>query len=135
MGRKFVSTFVVAIIILSGCSTFGNVQNQCVYVRFESVSGSSNHVGNEWTYEVYVNGESLRRGQEIEACPNVFGCIAITAIATESDTYPDVGRRTKRISIKNIPADIQIPVSVREDRGRYAGNIARWVFQFAVRDS
>ena len=134
MRWMFFAIFAVAIII-SGCSTLSDIQNQCVIVRFESVSGSSNHVGNEWAYEVYVNGEPLRRGQEIEACPNVFGCIAIKAIATESDTYPDVGSRTKRINVKNIPPDIQIPVSVREDRGRYAGNIARWDFQFTVGDS
>jgi len=61
--------------------------------------------------------------------------LTVTAIAVEDDKYPDIGRASATFAVTCPPVEDQtatLEVTVREDRGRYAGNTALWRFQIRV---
>jgi len=96
----------------------------------------NNHVGNEWScgVKLTVDGKDYRLSQygtnsvtlSIKPSTN----ITITAYALESDTYPDYGSKSISLSgsdvLRKNNTEYQLNFTVREDKGRYAGNVAGW---------
>lgn len=83
---------------------------------------STNSVGNEWSSGITYNGESIHSGDTITAALN--GTITITGTAIEHDSIPDSGSGSVSLSLPGGEKSTQF--YVRENRGRYAGNLAIW---------
>lgn len=83
---------------------------------------ATNHVGNDWSSGITYNGKSIHSGDTITASLN--GSITITGTAIEHDSIPDSGSGSVSISLNGGEKSIQF--YVRENRGRYAGNLAVW---------
>lgn len=83
---------------------------------------TTNHVGNEWSSGITYNGKSIHSGDAITASLN--GSITITGTAIEYDSIPDSGSGSVSISLNGGEKSTQF--YVRENRGRYAGNLAVW---------
>lgn len=103
-----------------------NKAQQIVSVTLESVSLEyNNSVGNEWSTSGTVNGRYIFRGDSVHVRVDPDASITIEASATESDKYSDYGSSRKRIKVAHLnktgPTNIPVLVTVREDRGRYAG--------------
>lgn len=83
---------------------------------------ATNHVGNEWSSGVTYNGKTIHSGDTITASLN--GSIMITGTAIEHDSIPDSGSGSVNISLSGGEKSTQF--YVRENRGRYSGNLAVW---------
>jgi hypothetical protein len=100
----------------------------------------NNHVGNDWYYEIKIT----TMGKEYKITPiskktlsiNTNDNIVIKVVVVEDDKIPDFGSNTLYIKIPDLKKDseniFEIPVIVRENRGRYAGNSAKWVFSIEI---
>lgn len=84
---------------------------------------SNNHVGNEWGYEIYYNDEAISNGATITAPIN--SNISIEATVIEYDKITDYGYSYIDLTLKDNEI-AKTTVTVRENRGRYTGNIATW---------
>lgn len=84
---------------------------------------SNNSVGNEWTKSVTCNGKWMSAEEEVVAALN--SSITITVQVTENDKIPDTGQGSVKLTLKNGSSVSKI-ITVRENRGRYAGNVAKW---------
>ena len=84
---------------------------------------SNNSVGNDWHQSVTCNGRTIRNGDTVNADPN--GRITVCGAVTEDDKYPDSGRGTLELTLTD-GAWGCVRITVREDRGQYAGNTALW---------
>lgn len=94
-----------------------------VYKVYCSLSMMANmSVGNEWLSSIEYNGQTLRNGDTITA-PLSSG-ITITGTVIESDSVPDYGSGSVRLSLDGKEKTTEI--YVRENRGRYSGNFAIW---------
>ena len=96
----------------------------------------NNHVGNDWAYGVNITLD----GQEYSLSKfsrnplildiNYNSELEIIAIAQEQDTYPDTGYDSFSLNIQelfmNVTYEIELFITVTEDKGRYAGNTAEW---------
>lgn len=95
---------------------------------------SNNSVGDEWTTEATVDGDTILAGESIIV--DLSSAVTLKASATEEDTYPDIGSKTQKINKRDLPADgsltVVLEVTVTEDRGMYAGNTAMWRFTFLI---
>jgi len=101
----------------------------------------NNSVGNDWSLGLEVNGERVpvsrwRLPQTIwtETFDGDMS-LTVTAIAVEEDKYPDIGRASATFAVSCPSVQDQtatLGVTVREDRGRYAGNTALWRFRIRV---
>ena len=83
---------------------------------------ATNHVGNDWSSGITYNGKSIHSGDTIIALLN--GSITITGTAIEHDSIPDSSGGSVSISLNGGEKSTQF--YVRENRGRYAGNLAVW---------
>jgi len=103
----------------------------------------NNHVGNEWSFSMDINGQdvSVSQYQENQTVydETIIGSetLRITAQAVERDTYSDSGSAGQTFVISCTDAGSEpeygkLEVLVREDRGRYAGNTALWRFYIRV---
>lgn len=105
-----------------------------VKISYTAQCGNYNHVGSAWTKEFYVNGEAVRGSKTLSIHPGES--IQLEVIITEEDTYPDVGSDTRTLVLTDEECKrgtrITTTVNVRENRGRYAGNIAEWTVVYAV---
>lgn len=93
----------------------------------------NDHVGNDWSYYASVNGVRIKDGGSTITC-KAGKPITVYAKCVEDDTYPDVGENTYEFTP---PASYigdtfyaSVGVVVTEDRGRYAGNTAKFIVQF-----
>lgn len=94
-----------------------------VYKVYCSLSMTANmSVGNEWLSSIEYNGKSLRNGDTITAPLN--SGITITGTVIESDSVPDYGSGSVRLSLDG--GEKATKIYVRENRGRYSGNYAIW---------
>jgi len=97
---------------------------------------SNNSVGNSWLFEGNINGNKITSGQTIKFNTSLAKEINVSAKAIESDSIPDAGTNSTRFSVNNLRtqnvATIPVEVTVRENRGRYSGNTARWKFSFKL---
>lgn len=105
-----------------------------VKISYTAQCGNYNHVGNAWRQEFYVNGEAVRGSKTLSIHPGES--IQLEVIITEEDTYPDVGSDTQTLVLTDEECKrgtrITTAVDVRENRGRYAGNIAEWTVVYTV---
>ena len=87
-----------------------------------------NHVGNNWSQEYYVNGTKVKKGARIEL--HVGDTVSVRVVVTERDKYPDTGSCTLTHTVTETDISkgfkLEGSVTVREDRGRYAGNTCTW---------
>jgi hypothetical protein len=88
----------------------------------------NNHVGNDWGYNVSVNGTVFRSiGQSITIKSSKLVC---KTSVVENDKIPDSSLNTKTLKL----GDNYISNIVRENRGRYSGNTATWQFTINVKE-
>lgn len=95
----------------------------------------NNHVGNEWGTSVEVNNKGLNYSDEFEVALSSSNSIKLSVFVTEFDSIPDNSSNTKFIKLKDLKSGVNtIPVyaTVTENRGRYSGNTAKWVFVFEI---
>lgn len=83
---------------------------------------ATNHVGNDWSSGITYNGKTIHSGDTITASLN--GSITIKGTAVEHDSIPDSGSGSVTISLSGGEKSTQF--YVRENRGRYSGNLAVW---------
>lgn len=83
---------------------------------------ATNHVGNEWSSGITYNGNAIHSGDTITAALN--GSITIRGTAIEHDSIPDTGSGSVTIPLSGGEKSTQF--YVRENRGRYSGNLAVW---------
>lgn len=96
-------------------------------VTLQSVTLLSNdHVGNQWAYEIKVNGQkmSINKGIKISGSK-----ITTVAKVVENDKVPDIG--TKTVNLTNGKVNT-FDVTVVENRGRYSGKKAVWRIKLKV---
>jgi|GEM_PF-2075243 len=96
----------------------------------------NNSVGNDWSTEINVDGQSIKYSDYTVSLKKGQS-ITITAKATEDDSIPDVGRASITLTyddlIKGKSYTEELSVIVRENRGRYSGNTAEWVFEIDIK--
>ena len=89
-------------------------------------------VGNQWGHSVTYNDESIDNGSELTVKGGMNIPVKITV--TEFDSYSDQG--TASIWLKSCDVGVkkteEVEVIVRENRGRYAGNTAKWIFEITI---
>lgn len=137
MKRKLATLFFVMIFALSlsaqPLSAAGKTQK--VKVTFVSADlVENNHVGNEWWWGGFVNGEELEEGDSVTLDLSSTASIKLRAEAQEQDKIPDEGSANTSIKVSALK-DTQnksLTVTVVENRGRYSGNSASWKFVFKI---
>jgi len=94
----------------------------------------NNHVGNEWYTEAYVNGKKIKEGSTVTLNLKSSESVKLKAYAEEQDKIPDVGTATLSIKASSISKTMNksLTVKVKENRGRYSGNMAEWKFTFKI---
>ena len=103
-------------------------------VKISCSCSGYNHVGNNWSEYFSINGEKISSGTTLEF---VLGdTITIYSKITERDKSPDVGSAKKDVEITQDYFDngftVTQKISVREDKGRYAGSKAQWTVVFTA---
>lgn len=112
--------------------------NDNIYIVkwFKVYCAYNNHVGNEWELSAEANGKSLDRNQELKVNVTKNNPLKISAFAVEDDKIPDYGSNYRIVKLSELynkkTITITIKVLVRENRGRYSGNTAKWVFKFLI---
>ncbi|WP_339224788.1 hypothetical protein [Paenibacillus sp. FSL H8-0332] len=110
-------------------------KTQKVKVTFVSADlVENNHVGNEWWWGGFVNGEELEEGDSVTLDLSSTASIKLRAEAQEQDKIPDEGSANTSIKVSALK-DTQnksLTVTVVENRGRYSGNSASWKFVFKI---
>lgn len=109
-----------------------NLPTKKMTVTISSSCSGYNHVGENRSKYYSINDESISSGDTVDI---VLGeSISIYSKVTEKDTSPDVGSVKEDVEITLEYYDdgftITHKVSVREDRGRYAGNKAVWTITY-----
>ena len=93
----------------------------------------NNSVGNEWVHELWVDGKALEPGRDYPITITGSSALSVTARSTELDNIPDVGTASANIPIRQLAREpLTINVRVRENRGRYAGNLAEWQHRLSI---
>ncbi len=101
-------------------------------VTYSARLSSNNHVGNNWSHGLKYKDEYIESGATIKSTAQ--NSLSVTAFAREKDTYSDYG--STKVTFESL--DIgekqskEIKVTVRENRGRYSGNTAKWAFTITV---
>ena len=100
------------------------------YVSWSAKLISNNHVGSDWRTFVTVGGEDVG-SSPITVNGNV---LTVDVKAVEFDSLNDVGRDSMNFYCNKIGASQTqtIRVTVRENRGKYTGNVAVWEFTVTV---
>ncbi|AWB44239.1 hypothetical protein DCC85_08430 [Paenibacillus sp. CAA11] len=126
-------------LLLPGGQAYGKSSSQSsaktYTVKLVSAELTSNdHVGNEWAWSASVDGKSLDVGDSI-TLKNAKNSIILKSYAVEQDKIPDEGSAEKSISLKSLSSNkttVKLTVTVTENRGRYSGNKAVWVFTYQI---
>lgn len=107
-----------------------------IRVKFNSASLDYNdHVGNSWGYYIYVNEEELKKGATVEMIAKDDDSFDITCFAYENDNVPDEGSGRIHINVNELKDGkntFEGYATVTENRGRYSGNSAGWIFKITV---
>lgn len=101
---------------------------------------NTNHVGNDWSFEAYVNGNAIRERQALEI-PLEQGKLFFHLKAEEYDkSSPDIGVVKEALDYHRLlnedgtPITKTFVVKVEEDKGRYSGNKATITFNFKIKE-
>ncbi len=94
-----------------------------------------NHVGSRWTKEFSIGDKDFSGSTTFTA--EVGETVRFSCFITENDSNPDIGSYFERITItedilKN-GYTINENVYVRENGGRYAGNVAEWSLKVTIK--
>lgn len=112
-------------------------KKQKVKVTFVSAELIDNqHVGNEWWWGGYVDGEEIEEGDSVTISVPASGKITLTAEAQEQDKIPEEGSSEATVKLSSLGKNTvkkTLDVTVTENRGRYSGNTATWRFVFEVK--
>ena len=102
-------------------------------ITYSALLSCNNNVGNSWGYGLKYGGEYIESGCYV-ACNGISRGIYVTAYAIEYDNYNDYGSTYVSFDSLNVgeKRSKEVAVTVRENRGRYSGNTAQWVFQITV---
>ena len=101
-------------------------------ITYSARMSYNNHVGNSWGYGLEYNGEFIESGSYV-SCAKIAN-IVVAVYAMEYDSVTDYGEAY--VSFDSIDVGKkktkEATVTVRENRGRYAGNTAQWIFEITV---
>lgn len=97
-------------------------------IKYTARLSYNNHVGNSWGYGLMYDDEYIENGCYIE-CNGMFK-LCVTAYAFEKDEYNDYGSTDVTFDSLDIGEEQskEVAVIVRENKGRYTGNTAQWIF-------
>lgn len=129
---KKIILFLLIVIFVFSPSILGEEIN----VTLESVRMVyNNHVGNEWFYGASVNEQSISKNKTLSFSVNDQESIVIKCTVQEQDKVSDYGNASKTIKPSEITEEKVIVLTpiVRENRGRYSGNTAKWEFKFRIK--
>lgn len=137
MKRRMVKLVLVMIfaLLVSSQPLLAAGKTQKVKVTFVSAElVENNHVGNEWWWGGFVNGEELEEGDSVTIDASTSGTIKLRAEAQEQDKIPEEGSASASLKVSSLKATQtkSLTVKVVENRGRYSGNSASWKFVFTV---
>ena len=135
----YIFTFII-IGISASIATNGYIKKRRIentvelFIRYDVDPEYNHSVGNDWSFKSYINGELLpRKGVSLQ-----YICgqpLTITSVATEYDpSNDDVREVSKKVSFKKkeLNAGYSQTVIVTEGNGKYAGNTAKWTFNYSV---
>lgn len=92
----------------------------------------NNSVGDDWGYGIKHNDEIIKSGD----CVTQWSILRleVTAFAIEYDSYNDRGSANVTFDSLEVgeTQTKEVTVIVRENRGRYSGNTAKWSFEITV---
>lgn len=128
----WIAIIILIVVSIKGC--YGNnkkendniteqeeiiIEKQGIYkVYIKSKKLHNNSVGSDWVYTYESNGNKIKSGDIVNGDE-----ITIDITITEMDSVPD--RSTATITIPIFDGSIESKtITVRENRGRYAGNTA-----------
>lgn len=93
---------------------------------------SNNSVGNDWSYYYEVNGSPVGSGFTLYLEDGER--IDLYAKCVESDSIPDIGTNAVYVFADKSQFEtgfyVEVPVTVKENRGRYSGNTANFTVTF-----
>lgn len=120
-----ISTVLTLTLVLTSCSpTEEPLEPNQYRVTYDFYITRNNSVGNDWYEDLLYKGDFLRSGSVL-TLPESF---SFRCEITEHDASPDIGSKT--VSFSNIEIgekqEKTVYITVREDKGRYAGNTATW---------
>lgn len=109
------------------------LQKGIVFTVYASSSlDYNNHVGNDWSYSRKVNNTEVDYNSSITL--KLGNSVSICSVAIEDDSIPDVGSASGsyRPTTDDFRSGFIVTqtVTVRENRGRYSGNTAGFVFTY-----
>ena len=114
---------------MSSSSSAPSLRSYCITYSLTLQSNPS--VGHDWGTTVTCNGNSIRSGEIITGAVGSY--ITIRANVTEYDSIPDRGSGSLRVRLMDGVSD-SVTISVKENRGRYAGNTAQWKFTCTIKE-
>lgn len=90
-------------------------------------------VGDHWKYSLQYNGKTIYKKRDFVIKNENY--IKVKAFAYEDDSIRDYGEEHTYIRLPAVGkiTTKKIFVYVEENRGRYAGNNAKWVFEVTVK--
>jgi len=109
-----------------------NLPTRKMTVTISSNCSSYNHVGQNWSRYFGINGKGVSSGDTLDI---VLGeTLSIYSKITEKDKSPDVGSVREDVEISQQFYDegftVTHKISVKENKGRYAGNKAHWLVTY-----
>ena len=90
---------------------------------------SNNHVGNEWGYSIFYNSNEFENGDLLSG--NIDSYITLYAEIYEFDKIMDYGTNSINLMLQDGYQDT-IEVIVKENCGRYYGNVAKFKINYFV---
>lgn len=127
---------------LASTSSFeseGSSKERNICITLESVLElSNNHVGEDWIHYLLVKDQKIQKGDTLILKLKKRAPLTIEAHSIEEDLdYTDSGKA----SIDFIYSDLiaieknrfELDVTVVENGGQYAGNLAKWKFFFKIK--
>ena len=102
-------------------------------VTYSAKLTQNNSVGNEWGVGLKYNGEIFEGDFVIQQQKN--NELELTAFAIEYDSLNDYGSQHINFGLLSVgeTKTKQVVVIVRENNGRYTGNVAKWTFTITVK--
>ena len=91
---------------------------------------SNNHVGNEWYSYITYQGKDFQNGSQITA--KINSTIEISTTIVENDKIPDSNTDYTTLTMKD-NYQTKEKITIRENRGRYYGNISEWEIIYQVK--
>lgn len=110
-----------------------------ISIKLESILPIFNdHVGNDWTHFLSIQKQVIKKGEIVIFTLKNRAPMLIEAHSIEEDAdYPDAGKNSMDLIYSDLIAidnnRFSIDVTVVENGGQYAGNIATWKFLFMMR--